>query len=75
MLGIDPDHDLLLDDDEAKDGKVTSVVEAARRARQRQLRRERLPEATLLPIVRSNDPRMRGELQVAGDASTMLMMM
>ena len=72
-LGIDPDYDLILVDDET--GNVTTVVEAARRARQRQLRKERLPEATLMPIVHSTDERMRGKLQFSGDASAMSMMM
>ena len=66
--------------------KAVGVVEAARRARMRQLRRERLPEAALLPIGHwrkersAHDlpynaaPWLEGKLVVQGDPSMFLML-
>jgi len=76
ILGVDLNYGMTLtDEDPDDDKKKGGVVDAARKARMRQLRKERLPEATLLPIVHSKDPNLEGKLQISGDPSSMLMML
>jgi len=81
LLGIDLNYGLnLIEDDEADSAegehkRTSAVVDAARKARMKQLRKERLPEATLMPIEHSKDPRLEGKLQISGDPSSMFMML
>ena len=80
MLGIDVfdgAHDVDFDGahDGAHAGQPDGVVDEARKARVKQLRKERLPEATLLPIVHSKEAHLEGKLQIHGDPSSMYMML
>ena len=80
MLGIevlDGAHDVDVDGAHggAHAGQQDGVVDEARKARVKQLRKERLPEATLLPIVHSKEAHLEGKLQIHGDPSSMYMML
>mgnify|MGYP000928149977 CR=1 FL=1 len=80
MLGIDVldnAHDVDVDGahGDAHAGQQDGVVDEARKARVKQLRKERLPEATLLPIVHSKEAHLEGKLQIHGDPSSMYMML
>ena len=79
ILGVDMNYGLYYDHEEEHDNdpagkkKKDTIVDAARKARMRQLRKERLPEATLLPVVHSRDPKLEGRLQITGDNVFMML--
>jgi len=77
IMHVNPyyDDEFLEDEEEKKKaGRNVSIVEEARRVRQKQLRRERLPEATLLPLGHSDDRGRYGDkLMVQGDPSMLML--
>jgi len=78
VMNVDPYYDDVADEEgnpelARKSGAKLSIVEEARRVRQKQLRRERLPEASLLPLAHANNERHGRKLMVQGDP-TMFML-
>ena len=72
---VDPEAELSIESGmlpKKKGGKL-SVVEAARMRRINQVRRERLPEASLFFAQRANDGPLEGKLQIRGDAGMMML--
>ena len=57
-----------------KGGARRSIVQQARQSRQRQVRLDQLPEASLMVVQHASDPRLAGKLQIRGDPSSLMML-